>query len=182
MQPEVENLERLISRFLDNEASPNQRRALDERLRGNPAARALLDEYTALDREAASALRHALGPRVIRPISADRLRNPALRWGATLLATAAAVALFFAPQWRPLGGPGAASRGERPVQAATAWFSDQPAGDACVPAGALGESIGDGARSGRCDLIFVPGARTGEFLIIEVNRAPARQGAPRRSF
>ena len=65
---ESAELERLISRFLDDECSADERRVLHRTLRDDPAAAALYEEYTALDREIGHAMRSALGRHTHLPV------------------------------------------------------------------------------------------------------------------
>ncbi len=102
-----ERIERLISRHLDGELAPEDRRKLDAALESRPEARALLDEYARNDRAAADALDHDFQCAAIstpRPVD-RRFRLATL---AVSLAAAAAIALSVLPQWI---GKGADSNG-----------------------------------------------------------------------
>src|SRR5262245_31901821 len=57
MNDRIDTLERMISRVIDGEATIAERRELDRRLRDDPAAHELYEEYTAFDREIGAALR-----------------------------------------------------------------------------------------------------------------------------
>lgn len=85
-----EQLERLINRCLDGDLSEDAQLELDRELIRNPAARAMLAEYQAMDRNAAEALGRAfgaersrstadVGPGVATPNRFARRRH-AVRW------------------------------------------------------------------------------------------------------
>ena len=60
MSDPTHGLERLISRYLDDECTRLERRELNAKLRRDPQAAALFEEHAALDREVKHALRAAL--------------------------------------------------------------------------------------------------------------------------
>lgn len=109
-----DDLDRLISRVLDGEASTAERHTLSDRMAHDPRARAEYETYCALDRQVGAALRTEMHRRPRRTARIFRLL-PALespgaadsrgqRLGrAALLAVAAAVALFMVfPRWQPV--------------------------------------------------------------------------------
>jgi anti-sigma factor RsiW len=128
MTDPAQDLERLISRHLDHEATPAQRRELNARLRRDPGAAALFEEHAALDREVRHALRKAL-----RRVP-DR-RRPLPLWERTarvfVVAAAACLALMFwlAPPHETTS-PGTEASAQTGVQS---WFASPPtAGDTLV--------------------------------------------------
>ncbi len=168
-----EQLERLISRCLDGEASAEERRDLQRALRRNPSADALFEEYAALDREAGHAIRAAVAAPGIGPV----LRRPSI-WREAGLALAACVAMlvWLQPLERPsAGGAADASR--------ASWFAPPPTTtdswtDDARSVERLGVPMADTDR----EWIVVPGERPGEYLVIEVNRTRTRLLQLRRDF
>ncbi|NUQ49511.1 MAG: hypothetical protein HUU27_06285, partial [Phycisphaerae bacterium] len=69
----LSELERLISRHLDHEATDADRRRLDRLLHADPRARAYFEESAALDRE----LHQALGLRTIDPGLLEKMMKEA---------------------------------------------------------------------------------------------------------
>ncbi|MBU0640109.1 MAG: hypothetical protein KKB50_14685 [Planctomycetes bacterium] len=176
MSEQSEHLEHLISRFLDGECTSAERRELNAAMRSDPTAQAAFEEYAALDREVAHAMRRALG---------YTLRVPAGRgiWAqigrAVALAAAACLAVMV---W--LGSPNSVSR-EDPRQArqGASWFApatrtnavpraEKPAYDR--PAVRM--------RHTQRDWIVIPGERPGEYLLIEVDRVHTRMKGIQRDF
>lgn len=176
MRPESENLERLISRFLDNEATPNQRRTLDDSLARDPGARALFEDITALDREAAAALHSALDrPRLISNPRIIRLRLS--NWLVAAAAAAACVAavvlpnVLNAPNRRPTAG------GPEQARAINSWIAPNApdaGGDRFEPQSTEFLRPHQSVRDAQRDIILVPGRNPGEFMVIEVNRSRER--------
>jgi len=105
-----ERTERLICRLLDGEITADERTELDDILTRDPAARALLKDYSEIDAKAADALRHDLG----RAVTAVAPRGRRGLWLATAggLVAAAAVVLFsFLPDlWSGKTSPGGGNR------------------------------------------------------------------------
>jgi len=161
------DLERLISRYLDREDSPTERRALEALLRRDPQARELLTQTAAIDRAVARALCQAMG----RPCRQTARALPWTRVGQFgLLAAAACVALAL---WVGLPRQ-AVSPGPTPSAQAgwTSWFSPQPS-----PTGDLLRRIDPSHERPRQrwqttdrDWIIVPGQRPGEYFLIELDR------------
>lgn len=164
MNPERdEQLERLISRFLDGEAGADERRALNSRVDADPSVRALLDEYAAIDREAGYAMRRALGRRMgVRhvPRWVEALR-PVLVAAAACLA----VLVWISPQ-RPPAREAAPARGS--------LFAPPDWGDRISPASPLAEIPHAGRRDRQQDWIVIPSDRPGEYLLIQVERTRTR--------
>jgi hypothetical protein len=178
-------LERLISRFLDDEASGAERRELRAILRRDPAAEALFEETAALDRELGRALRRALRRQIVL--------HPARRPWAALgraAAVAAAACLAVVVWWQaPLRQPPSVSGFDPPRYVGSSWFA--PPAPQAAPA-ELGDSMTvlpaaaavphQRVRSARRDWILIPGDRPGEVLVIEVQRTQTRLKASGRDF
>ena len=172
MNPEPE-LERLISRLLDEEATASERRELRSRERSDPNIAALVDEYVTLDREVGRALRKAMGRSVVLP-----MRGSA--WGrlGQVAAFAAAACLAVAVWLNPPGATTPRSNKE-PTRAMTSWFAptaDRPAElpDAAEEVQLSHELPQVRLRDTDSDWIIIPGRRPGEFMVIEVNRVRTR--------
>ena len=175
MSSDHDHLERLITRRLDNECTPQQRAWLDELLARDPAAAALFDSYRRLDQQVGDALRSELA----RPL--DRSAGPVINVRRTAwLAAAACLALllWLAPEGRQPARPGAT-----PTRASSAgsWFAPPPAGDTYVEQAELAQGVAE--RPAETRWIVVPSGRPGEFLVIEVNRViPKRAARLARDF
>ena len=176
MNPGSPELERLISRFLDDESTPDERRRLRALERSDPHVTALVDEYAALDREVGQALRTAMG----RTYRLGRARSPWSRAGQFVgLAAAACVAamLWLTPARNAT--PGGA---RQPAQGAS-WFA--PAAwqaDVQERTNPSYERPQVRLRDTDRDWIIVPGNRPGEFMVIEVNRVRTRAVAIQNDF
>lgn len=175
MSEASEQLERLISRFLDDEASVGERRALRDVTRRDPAAAALLDETQALDREVGRAVRYALGRGLaVRPLVH---RWPtAARLG--LVAAAACLSLLI---WRTPAPPAATDR-EQP-RGASSWGAPGASwGDVFSTAPPAQVRPQDRARDGHRDWIVIPGTRPGEYWVIERNDVQTHVRLRQRDF
>jgi Putative zinc-finger len=166
-----ENVERLVSRFLDGECSPEERRQLEEFLKHDHTNEALFDEYASLDREFSTAMKTALGRAPLR-VRRDRgLLNRGLRSVAMVAAALAAVFLWRTPP-QPAGRNEAAAG-----MTASTWFIESPAlpGDGfSTDSARYDRPVIRQDRSDR-EWIVVPAARAGEFMVIEVKRVRTRQ-------
>lgn len=174
-----EQLERLISRFLDDEATDDEQRRLRQQLRRNPGAQALFEETAAVDREARLALRRALG-RPAAPVARERWQW--IRLGGMAIAACVAAAVWFsAPAWHTGGGDGPDQAGALPGSGS--WFAPLPtSGDTVRRDISAYES--PHLRVGKMDRkwIVVPGRRRGEYILIEVDRTRAKCIPVRRDF
>lgn len=167
MPPENQELETLISRHLDGEASAEQRRELNEVLSRDRTARALYDEYAALDAEAAAVLRRVMG-------SSNGHRS--LRWApwfVTVVAAAAALVAAIGPRW--MTHPGAAPGNGLRTHAGPGWFMPpgESPGATANAVDVLVDPTAVPARRSSRDFILIPGSRPGEILLIEVRRPRA---------
>lgn len=169
MSPIDPDLDRLISRFLDGEISPEQRRALNRRTRNDPAAAAELESAAALDREVGAAMRRAMG----RPAA---VRRAAPHWSSGLfragvLAAAACVGAFawFGPAGHPASGP------QQPAMAGS-WFvtpSEQQV-DVVEPDATPYARPNVRLRDTNREVIVLPSRHAGQLLLIEVDRVRTR--------
>jgi anti-sigma factor RsiW len=167
-EPQHDDLERLISRCLDEECTPQEHRTLNARLRRDPSAAALFEEHSALDREVGHALRRALRHTSVRP-RALPLWERAAR--ICVVAAAACLAMLF---WlRPGGETSVQQAGV--VPGAPSWFASPPTvRDALIESPERFDR--PQIRVGQPDInwIVVPSDKPGEFLVIEVNRVLTR--------
>ncbi len=168
MNPGSADLERLISRFLDDEATPAERRTLRAQMRRDPAADALVEQYVTLDREVGRTVRQAMGRSPVMPIR--------LSWARLgRLAGLAAAACLAAMIWVYPHSQSKAPTQRQPQRASTSWFA--PAGSDAVPTS--GHRVQprmpvQPAGPTQREWILVPGERPGEYMVIEVRRPRAR--------
>ncbi|MFQ5805101.1 MAG: hypothetical protein ACE5I3_01485 [Phycisphaerae bacterium] len=176
MSEPTPDLERLISRHLDDECTREERRALNARLRRQPESAALFEEHSALDREIKHALRSALGRSAAR-------HRPLPLWKRSarifVVAAAACLAAMFWP--RPTQQPPSPADGL--AAQATSWFASLPTiGDTLVekPDRFVRPQIRVGQPA--TNWIVIPSDTPGEFLVIEVNRVLTRTVHIQRDF
>jgi hypothetical protein len=162
-----DNLERLVSRYLDGECSREERKQLKAMLRRDSAAEDFFEETAALDRELGRAMRQSLGRTlVIR-------RRPPLWVRVSRVAGLSAAACLA---WVVLRTPQPDTAGQSDparVQRAS-WFAPQPT--AADSMAAQPESERPQVRMDKMDRrwIVVPGDTPGEFLVVEVKRVKTR--------
>jgi anti-sigma factor RsiW len=171
MNTPAPELERLISRYLDDEATRAERRQLEAWMRRDPEVEALVDEYAGLDREIGLVMRTALG----RPARTTLLRSRCA-WVTQAAAFAAAAGLALAV-WMTPGQPGAPRTGAVPARAGAgaSWFA---------PVSLPRDSIREvppaferpqvRLRDTNRDWIIIPADEPGQFLLIEVDRVRLR--------
>lgn len=164
-----DRLEHLICRVLDDEATSAERRQLWAWLRRDPGARALFEEYSAIDREVRVALRSTLG----RPLYRPHRLAPWMRHARELaLAAAACVALVV---WLSVPQPAPTARPTPPTPVAVAsttggsWFQPAPVTADVLESDAL--IAGERADASRREWIVVPGEKQDEFLVVEVRQS-----------
>jgi anti-sigma factor RsiW len=175
MNDPTHELERLISRHLDGECTPRERRELNARLRRDPQAEALFEEHAALDREIKHALRTALRHRPER-------RRPAPLWeqAARVVIVAAAACLAVMFWFAPAHKPGVSQPAQAGVQS---WFASPPtAGDTFVEGPERFNRPVNWVSKPEARWIVVPSDRPGEYLVIEVNRVLTRHVNVQQDF
>jgi hypothetical protein len=162
-----EHLEHLISRFLDNEATPAERRDLNAQLACDPLATALYEQTAALDREVGRAMRLATGRTLLlRPLTGRRGG-----WSRLIgVAAAAALAGILILRGQPLGDADA------PLQAGGNWgfLPAEPPGDTFVAPESQYPLPHVQLRDTHRDWLLVPAEQPGQFLVIEVQRVQTR--------
>jgi hypothetical protein len=166
MNDPTHDIERLISRHLDDEATADERRALNAQMRRDPAAAALFEDYAELDREVKHALRSVLGHSPMRsaPVWQRTLRVFAL-------AAAACIAVMF---WSMPGGERTTPGPQGPTQASS-WFAPPPAaGDTLVEYPTRFDRPQMRFTRPQTDWVVIPSDTPGEFLVIQVKRVPTR--------
>lgn len=169
----TDRAERLISRYLDGECTEDERRELRAFLRRDRSLDALIDDFSAIDREARSALRSGIGG---RRVAAQRVTNWRLVGRVAAGAVAAAIALLT---WHNPAPPATLDGRTTPERAS--WFAPPPtAGDTLVAPTPDQPSIriADSKRN----WIVVPGERAGEYLVIEVKQVKSRTIPVQRDY
>jgi hypothetical protein len=179
MTHEPEQLERLISRYLDDEATRDEIRTLRRRIGEDASAAALFEECREIDREVRAALRSA-----VRPPRVISVRGRLLR--AVGIAAAACVALLL---WlTPNGhqpGQGRNNRHQAGLLGGNgaSWFTPLPQAADRLEQDTQAYTwpqirLKDTDRK----WIVVPGDRPGEFLVIEVNEVRTHSIRVQREF
>ena len=172
-----DNLERLISRFLDHEDTAADRRALNARVDADPAARAQLDEHAALDNEVHHALRQAM-----RRSYPTRVASGGVWFGigrSAALAAAACLALMF---WFSPGKQTAAPRPGNEPREASIWATPnwRNVMEQQRPPIDRPHVL---RRNLQRDWIMIPGKRPGDGLVvIEINRVRTHAIAIQQDF
>jgi hypothetical protein len=162
------DLERLISRYLDGESPPRERRELNDRLRRDPRAAALFEEHSALDREVKSALRYALD----RPPVAGRVLP---RWERLARVVALAAAACLAAMFWLTPNRSAPGSHDRAAAQAASWFAPPPTfGDTLIAQPERFNRPQIRVDRPNTNWILVPSDKPGEFLVIEVERVLTR--------
>ena len=179
MNPGSPELERLISRYLDDEATAHERRELRALMRSDAAVAAEVEQYDELDREVGWALRRALGRSQLLPT----VRSTWGRVGQLVaLAAAASMAVMVWVSPPRQVSPG---QGDTPARAAS-WFAPATpvshAPDGLQTVNPSHERPRVRLRETDRDWIIIPGERPGEFMVIEVNRVRTRAIVIQREF
>ena len=166
---ESAELERLISRFLDDECNADERRVLHRTLRDDPAAAALYEEYTALDREIGHAMRSALGRHTHLPVG--RSLRP---WLSRLVGLATAACLV-ALVWFEGPRSGTSANSGKQASHTNAMFPGNGHNGDAAPSDSLNyDRPHIPVRQTVRDWILIPGEHPGEFMVIEVDRVRTR--------
>ncbi len=163
------NLERLISRFLDHEDTAADRRALNARVDSDPAARAQLDEHVALDTEVRHALRQAMRRSYPTRVASGGVWFRIGRSVALAAAACLALLFYFSPV-KHAAGPGAANEARVPsIWANPNWQNVMEQQRPPIDRPHVQR------RDLQRDWIIIPGRRPGEGLVvIEINRVRTR--------
>lgn len=162
-----DNLERLVSRYLDGECTPEERKQLKAMLRRDSTAEDFFEETAALDREFGRAMRQSLGRTLI-----IRRRLPLWARVSRVAGFSAAACLAWLVLRTPQPDTLAPTDPARPQRAS--WFAPQP-----VAADSLAQQPQSERPQVRMDKmdrhwIVVPGDTPGEFLVVEVKRVKTR--------
>lgn len=122
-----EHLERLISRRLDGELTPDEAVELERLVRTHPEARRLLDEYARNDRLASQVLRHSFeGTGACPPIRARPIgrRREWLSYSlVAAMAACIAMVMIFRAEWSPPPPSGHATD-NRQVRVPDRWLQN----------------------------------------------------------
>ncbi|MBK9127090.1 MAG: hypothetical protein IPM13_04745 [Phycisphaerales bacterium] len=167
MNTDREQLEHLITRVLDGEATATERAALHRRLDADPLAKRLFEEHRALDALAGEALRAAAGRSASRR-QLQFIQLPWVRYGLGAVAAAAAILIWLSPQHR-LESP---AREAAPEHASVAnWLRPGAfTADVVAPLPASFERPQVKVRGSQQDYIVLPADQPGTYWIIEVDR------------
>lgn len=166
-----EQLERLITRFLDNEITSAEKRALDARLARDPSARSLFEEVCAFDREAGRSMRTAVqGAVVLRPATANRMQ----RFGRVAAGLAAACIGFFA--WMsPREFSGELPGGAASSVARASWFQPlRQMSEIFSPVKPEYERPSLRLQQTDREWLMIPSDVPGQYYLIEVDRTKTR--------
>ncbi len=195
--PPVGSMERLISRYLDDELRSEERVELHRRMREDAVARALFDEMVALDRAAGEALRAAAGRALIRADARAAGRTGVAfrrRWLRVLpaMATAAAASVAW---WSMAPAINSADRGgQRTLQARAAngigtthadgsWFAPiRQMSEYFSPVSPEHERPQVRINQTQRDLLLIPRGVPGEYYLIEVDLTKTQVVKIQRDF
>ena len=179
METAQEQLERLISRYLDNEATPAERGVLRRTLDQDQAARALYEELSGLDIEVQRALHRVLDRPALHASRAGWF------WRTAQTVGLAAAACLMMMLWTWPADPGRFGRSDSsraPTQGGvfphssaptTQWrpeMLDQPV----EVAPELLERPYRGRRHTTRNWILIPGEDPGQVYVVEVNQIQTR--------
>ena len=175
-----DHLERLISRYLDREATPGEQHELEEALRRDRSAEALFGRTAALDRPAGAALRRLARGESPRRATVTRWSIWTRLTGGAIAASVAAACWVWVP--RPEASPSDGGLRQQASLTGAGWFAPRPGwGDTLVeePSDA---SLGVGLEATDRKWLVLPAEHEGEFLIVEVKRIERRRVALERDF
>ena len=171
MNPGSADLERLITRYLDDEATLGERRDLEARADTDPAVEALVIETAAIDREVGRAMRVAMGRTI--PLPARRWKN--VGWLQVVgFAAAACIGMVLWLNTHEKPQPQNRSR-PAPAHASASWFAP-PAASADVVEKVNPADVRPQLRLRDTDQhwIIIPGRQHGQFLLIQMDRLRTR--------
>lgn len=162
-------IERLISRYLDGECSPAEKREFQRLLRRDPLAQALFEEDSALDREVGCALRRAIhGP------FAQRRSDGAFWSRAVRFVPLAVAAGLMAALWRPPAPAPAPAHNAGMAPAGGSWFAPPPENGDVFGAVSSFERPRIQVKDADRNWVLMPGGRPDEFLIVEIKQEKSR--------
>jgi len=178
MNDETRELDRLISRYLDEESSIRERREFERRLDHDPAAAELFEDYAVIDRDIGVALREAL----LRPRAPTRRKSRREKYARVgMLAAAACLAALF---W--FAPPQVPDDVNRPATARVqpgSWFAAPTfSGDELVERPTLFNRSVNWVGKPKTEWIVIPAERAGEYMVIEVDRVLTQTRRERRDF
>ncbi|MFN0135035.1 MAG: hypothetical protein ACKVS9_02845 [Phycisphaerae bacterium] len=181
-EPEIpelpENVERLVSRFLDDEVSDEERRQLEEFLKRNRGAEPAVDEYFEIERETRTALRKTFGASV-----ASRRRAIRWNWASRIVTGSIAACIVMLSVSRPQ--PAASVEPGVAAPQSASWFSPLPPmtmGDMLVEPDDAGDRAHIHIDKSDRNWIIVPGDAPGEFLVVEVKQTKRRTIAVHQDY
>jgi len=176
MDRQTNDIERLISRWLDGEATAEERRRFKQIVRDDPAARELMRKTVAVDRAVSQAMYRALRPQ-LQPAT-TKLRIRLAQLGGFGVAAGLLLALWLVHE-QPRNGVRLAG----PAQASVSWFAPPTAAaDRIAPVEPADERPQVQVRDTQRDWIIVPGCEPGEYLLIAIDRVRTRAVRIERDF
>lgn len=180
MNPEQERLEHLITRCLDEEATPQEQALLRGVQRSNREARRLIEDTRELDQELRETLRRAMG----MPTPARPHRWRAFELARGLIIAAAACLATFAWMQPKLTEPGRGDRRTQQAGALTSWFAAPPvaAADTVVPVPEQYERPELPVRQTAREWIVIPSEQPGRYFVIEVEHVQTRAVLVHRDY
>jgi hypothetical protein len=164
------DLERLISRYLDDEATPAERRELEARADADPTVESLLIETAAIDREIGRAMRIAMGRTI--PLTARHRKK--VRW-IQAIGFAAAACIGLAVLLNPREKPSQPMHRQPAAPARASWFAP-PAQQTDMVDQVDPADVRPQLRLRDTDRhwIVIPARQHGQFLLIQVDRLRTR--------
>lgn len=180
-EPEIpalpENVERLVSRFLDDEVSDEERRQLEDFLKRNRSAEPAVDEYFEIERETRSALRRTFGA-----TSAARRRAIRWSWASRIVTGSIAACIVILSVSRPQQ-PIATDDSTGAADHVPSWFAPPPSfGDMLVESVDMANGPQIQIDKSDRNWIVVPGDAQGEFLVVEVKQTKRRSIAVHQDY
>jgi anti-sigma factor RsiW len=180
MSDPTTQLERLISRYLDHESTPAERRELRGRLARDPHADALFEDYNHIDREVRHAMRAALG-RSLAPIRSQSGWRRVAQYAGLAIAACIATLVWLRPM--PDVDPGGNDLTQAGALSAHSWFAPLPAAaDTVAESSNAFEQAGIGLSGTDREWIVLPGKDPGEFIVIQVDRVRCKYIHVQRDF